>query len=287
LSKEKELQDLQINRQGQVLEKQVLEAKTREQKLRFAEIEKSLRDKEIKNQKLVRNLLLAVLALVLSLGAISFNRYQLGKKLEQQKGLLAMRSHISQDLHDDIGASLSNINILNELAKRNLTQPEKSREYLAKASEDIQRISESLSDIVWNINPRYDDAESLFIRMKRYAADMFDARNIIGQFTFPDEIKNMNITMAQRRDLYLIFKEAVNNLVKYSGAANAVIQISMAGKTISMLVKDDGKGFDAASAEKGNGLRNMRQRAQASGAEISIKSQMGKGTEIYLQLYYS
>ncbi len=284
LSKEKELQDLKINQQDISMEKQMLVARTRQQQLELAKKEKTLKEEELQNQKQVRNLLLAGMVLVILLGAILFNRYQLKKKLEQQRGLLSMRNSISQDLHDDIGASLSNINILNELAKRNLAQPEKSKDYLSRASEDIQRISESLSDIVWNINPKYDDAESLFIRMKRYGADMFDGKNINGQFELPPAGAPLNMSMTQRRDLYLIFKEAVNNLVKYSGAKNAVVKITTDNTSLSMLVKDDGKGFEEGPGKTGNGLRNMRQRAAASGADISIKSVPGQGTEIFLQI---
>ena len=87
-------------------------------------------------------------------------------RIKQLSKLQFMRNNISRNLHDDIGASLSNINILTELAKRNKNNPEKSTEYLDKAGEDIQYISQNLSDIVWNINPMYDNAESLFIRMK-------------------------------------------------------------------------------------------------------------------------
>jgi signal transduction histidine kinase len=193
-----------------------------------------------------------------------------------------LRNNISKDLHDDIGASLSNINILNELTRRNIGQPEKSKEYLAKASEDIQRISESLSDIVWNINPKYDDPENLFIRMKRYVADMLDGKNINGEFDFPDNAAKFTLSMTRRRDLYLIFKEAVNNLIKYSGASNAVIKVSVTEQHISLLIKDDGKGFDRSTVRMGNGLQNMEQRAKAAGGVLSVHSIPGKGTTVEL-----
>ena len=195
-----------------------------------------------------------------------------------------MRNHISQDLHDDIGASLSNINILNELARRNLSQPDVSAGYLSKASEDIQRISESLSDIVWNINPRYDQLETLFVRMKRYAADMFDGKNIHSRFVFPETENGIQLSMTQRRDLYLVFKEAVNNLVKYSGASEALVQLSADNNQLKMLISDNGKGFDRSLVRAGNGLHNMEQRARSSGGEISISSEPGKGTKVVLEM---
>ncbi|MBL7723730.1 MAG: tetratricopeptide repeat protein [Chitinophagaceae bacterium] len=282
LSKSRELQDTRIRQQEGELEKKELIATANQQQLELAAKEKQLQERKIKNQQTQRNLLLAGLGLVFLLGYTYFNRYQLKKKLEQQKSLLAMRNNISRDLHDDIGASLSNINILNELAKRNIDQPEKSKEYLSKASEDIQQISESLSDIVWNINPKYDDIQNLFVRMKRYAADMMDGKNINGQFEFPADETSLHLTMTQRRDLYLIFKEAINNLVKYSGAREATVRLNADKNNIILRVEDNGKGFDRQLIKQGNGLSNMEQRAKVSGAELNIFSGTGRGTTIEL-----
>jgi signal transduction histidine kinase len=219
---------------------------------------------------------------ILLLGSLLYGlyRYRINRFMEMQN----LRNNISQDLHDDIGASLSSINILNELARRNIGQPEKSKEYLSRSSEDIQRISESLSDIVWNINPRYDDLQNLFIRMKRYAADMLDGKNINGQFDFPANEPGFTLSMKQRRDLYLIFKEAVNNLAKYSQAKNAVIRITTDAHKIELLVRDDGEGFDLSNTKTGNGLQNMQQRAKASGAEVIITSKPGEGTTVKLEM---
>ena len=116
---------------------------------------------------------------------------------------------------------------------------------------------------------------------------MFDGKNICGQFELPPPGTALNMSMTQRRDLYLIYKEAVNNLVKYSNAKNAVVKITTDNSSVSMLVKDDGKGFDEGVGKAGNGLRNMRQRAIASGADIAIKSVPGHGTEILLELRHA
>lgn len=284
LSKSQELQDSKIRQQEQELEKQLLLTQANAQQLELIEKENVLRQKQLKDQKLVKNLLIGGLILFILLGITYFNRYQLKKKLEQQKGLLAMRNNISQDLHDDIGASLSNINILNELARRSINQPEKSKEYLATASEDIQRISESLSDIVWNINPRYDDLQNLFVRMKRYAADMFDGKNINGQFEFPANEPGLALSMTKRRDLYLIFKEAINNLAKYSEAKNAIVRVTTDEKSVQLFIKDDGRGFDRSKIKIGNGLLNMEQRSAAADAILSVESQPGFGTTVKLKM---
>jgi len=206
-------------------------------------------------------------------------------RIRQLQRLQEMRNTISRNLHDDIGASLSNISILNELAKRNAGNGQKATTYLVKAGEDIQRISESLSDIVWNINPRYDELDNLFIRMKRYAADMLDGKNIEAQLGFPNEWPHkMKMSMEQRRDLYLVFKEAVHNLVKYSGATEAEIRISLWRGSVELLVRDNGKGFDLNQVTWGNGLQNMKQRAAKWKGQLQIDSAPGSGTCIRMHM---
>jgi signal transduction histidine kinase len=123
--------------------------------------------------------------------------------------------------------------------------------------------------------------------MKRYAADMLDGKNINGQFDFPVNEPGFTLSMTQRRDLYLIFKEAVNNLAKYSQAKHAVIRITTEAHKIELLVKDDGKGFDLSNTKTGNGLQNMQQRAKASGAEVTITSKPGEGTTVKLEMRIS
>jgi signal transduction histidine kinase len=284
LSQQQQLRDLRIQKQGEEIEKQLLVAKNNQQELQLAEKEKQIKDKQLQAQKLIRNLLVGGLAALVLVGIILFNRYQLKKKLEQQKVMLEMRNDISRNLHDDIGASLSNINILNELTRRNVSNPEKAQSYLTKAGDDIQRISESLSDIVWNINPQYDDPENLLIRMKRYAADMMEGKNIAAELIFPVGSEKMAMPMDQRRDFYLIFKEAVNNLVKYSKATEARVEIGESGQHIYLRVTDNGNGFDMKTVRFGNGLQNMKQRAEKWKGSLQVVSVSGEGTTILLDL---
>jgi len=280
LSKENELRDARLKQQGEELEKQVLLAQNQQQQLKISEQAKDFQDKQLANQKQLRNVMIACIVVFLILAIVLFNRYQLKKKLQQQAELLNVRNDISRNLHDDIGASLSNIGILNELAKRNTGNKEKVGEYLGKAGEDIQRISESLSDIVWNINPKYDDLDNLFVRMKRYGADMLEGKNIAGELVFPEESLQVKLSMVQRRDLYLIYKEVINNLVKYSEAGRATVQVQINRHHLGMEISDDGKGFDPESNGNGNGLNNIRQRALSCNGTLDIHSAPGKGTRI-------
>ena len=207
-------------------------------------------------------------------------RYRIG----QLKKLQAMRNTISTNLHDDIGASLSNIHILTVLTQRNIHQPESATSYITKAGDEIQRISESLSDIVWNINPKYDDLGNLFIRMKRYAADMLDGKNIASELIFPENPDKFTMPMDQRRDFYLIFKEAINNLTKYADATTATVKVTTNHDSIHLEVSDNGKGFDKHEVQFGNGMQNMKQRAEKWKSIFHVSSEPGQGTRISMNM---
>jgi signal transduction histidine kinase len=214
--------------------------------------------------------------LIIAISGILFALYRY--RIRQLTRLHAMRDNISRNLHDDIGSSLTNIHILNELAQRNLEDKTKAEGYISKSAETIQRISESLSDIVWNINPRYDNINHLLTRMKWYAAEMMDGKNIEGEIIFPELSEGFTMPMDQRRDFYLIFKELVNNMAKHSGATKAEITIAASHHKIELTVTDNGKGFDRAISKKGNGLESMQARAAKWNGEMEITTAPGKGT---------
>ena len=200
---------------------------------------------------------------------------------EKERKLQNIRNDIAGNLHDDIGSTLSNVNILTELAKRNTREnPAKSFEYLEQAGDDINRISESLSDIVWNINPRYDSIENLFLRMKHYAVVTLEGNNIIYKLDLPSLEQPMIMDMNARRDFYLIFKEAINNLGKYSKATEATVNINVEGNKILLSINDNGIGFDPEKSIMGNGIYNMRKRSKACYGDFMIKSSPGKGTQV-------
>ena len=284
LQQQQQLQNLKLAQQEEELQKQQLLAKNKEQELQLVQTEKLLNERQLQNQKQLRNGIMTGTVLLLLLGGIGFSRYQLKKKLEQQNSLEEMRNHIASDLHDDVGASLSNINILNELTRRNADNPAKVNEYLSKASDDIRQVSEGISDIVWNINPRYDNLEHLFVRMKRYAADIMDAKNINYQIDFPEQASDIKLDMDKRRDLYLLFKEAINNLAKYSRATHAHIRLSLEKSLVRLTINDNGIGFDTRNNKKGNGLQNMNQRAHLLKGNLIVDSEPGKGTRLLLEM---
>lgn len=223
------------------------------------------------------------LVLLVMLVGILYFAYR--TKIERLLAIENLRSKVARDLHDDMGSTLSTINILSTMAQSKLsTEPQKSSELLARIGENSQRMMEAMDDIVWSIKPQNDSMEKIMARMREFAGQLCDARNIHLKFTHSPEVALVKLNMETRRDLFLIFKEAVNNLAKYSMAENASIDLSIDTHHLMLNIYDDGKGFDLENANEGNGLNNMQKRSAAIKAKLEITAQAGKGCHIFLRL---
>jgi signal transduction histidine kinase len=142
-----------------------------------------------------------------------------------------------------------------------------------------------MGDIVWAINPRRDRLSDLTQRMRRFASDVLSAQDIEFSFNVPDPQHNIRLGPDMRRELFLIFKESINNIVRHSGCAAVEITFLVTDGALDLTLRDDGRGFDpdSASASEGNGLDNMRRRARKLGGQLLIRSSTGRGTEINLK----
>jgi signal transduction histidine kinase len=219
--------------------------------------------------------------LLLLIGLLVFNRYRIIDRTRRIIELEKMRNHIARDLHDDIGSTLSSIHILSKVALQSHADSSSS---LSKIMDRSSAIMEKMDDIVWTINPRNDTMEQLLYRMKEFAAEMLEPLNI--QYTFDEDgdLSSLQVDIRQRKDLYLLFKEAVNNAAKYSRCKHLLIQIRRTKDYLQMEIADDGIGFTEDGLKSGNGLKNMRERAASMPASIRIDSVLGKGTSIDLQV---
>lgn len=210
--------------------------------------------------------------------------------LQRVKRLLAVekvRSRVARDLHDDMGSTLSTINILSSMAKSKMQDDAvKAAAYLGKISENSQQMMEAMDDIVWSIKPSNDSMQKVVARMREFSTDVLEANDILLHFTVADEVYNVKLDMEARRDWFLIFKEAVNNAAKYSKADNVWINLSVEKSDLLLSVKDNGIGFDVAKADNGNGLGNMQKRADNLQGKLAINSQQGGGTEIQLRMRF-
>lgn len=279
-----ELQHLKIKQQDEELEKSLLLAQTKEQQLKIAASERLLNEKQLQNQKQLRNALIGGTILILILAAVLFNRFQLKKKLEQQKILQNVRNNIAKDLHDEIGSTLTSINILSKVSKKHLVGDiEKSSAILENITEQSQNMQQAMSDIVWAIRPDNDLFENMLVRMREYVSHTLEHKNIETSFEVSANIMQQPLVMEQRRDLFLIFKEAVNNATKYSKASSVNIHLARNNGHIRMTINDDGVGFDTSRISSSNGLRNMKERAAALNGELTIQSSPGRGTSVGLE----
>ena len=222
-------------------------------------------------------------------------RYQLIKKVESQEALLKERLRISRELHDDIGSTLGSISIYSEVARKRTAKKENTNEVLSKIGHASRELIDKMSDIVWSLNPNNESFEQLQHHMMAFAAMILAPQNIQFDFIVDEELKSIQFTGEQRKNIFLIFKEALHNIAKYADCKNVFVHLSVNDNNMAMEIKDDGKGFDASEVTKisllteveslgGNGIKNMQARANDMNAGFNIHSKINEGTAVQLTL---
>ncbi len=211
------------------------------------------------------------------------HRYRLAKLIQVQN----VRNAIASDLHDEIGSNLSAIAVFSELAGNpRKTIPEVAG-LLKKISDYTQNSQDSMSDIVWMINSKHDRLGALKIRMHSFANEVLETKDIRLRFSSEPLLDDIKLTMQQRKAVYLIFKESINNILKYAGADEVVVEISRENNMIQLSITDNGKGFIEneqrnKNSKGGNGLDNMKKRADTINGKLQVRSTEGAGTNISL-----
>lgn len=226
-----------------------------------------------------------VLAAILIFGGMIrfIYRRRVSRLLEMER----VRTRIATDLHDDIGANLTKIAILSEVAKQQSGQNSSGngKDNLLGSVAEISRESISaMGDIVWAINPKKDSLIGLTRRMRQHAEEILQQRDISLEFDAPVVEADIKLDADIRRNVYLIFKEAVNNIIRHSNAAAVRIDFALVDKELILQISDDGKGFDKAREYDGNGLLNIKKRAEDCGGQLEIDSTANAGTKIVLRL---
>jgi signal transduction histidine kinase len=217
-------------------------------------------------------------------------------EIESRQALLYERLRISRELHDDIGTTLGSISIYSEVAKKRTQKNENTNEVLSKIGLASRELIDKMSDIVWSLNPNNESFEQLQNRMMTFVAIMLGPRNILYDFIADEELKKIQFTAGQRKNIFLIFKEALHNIVKYANCKTAGITLSVQNNDFIMTIKDDGKGFDVSyittneilsegKSLGGNGIKNMNVRADDMNARLCISSKINEGTTIRLTLH--
>ncbi|MFT3705368.1 MAG: two-component regulator propeller domain-containing protein [Agriterribacter sp.] len=228
------------------------------------------------------------LAIILAaIGALLYylHRLRVRRLLQLEK----VRSKLARDLHDDMGSTLSTINILSNMAMHQKTLDEfTSKQYLQKINHSATQMMQSMDDIVWSINPANDSAVKMLARMKETAGAILEPQQIEYSFEVNDKVKALSFSTEYRQEIFLVFKEAINNIVKYAQCTEVKIHMTKQEQFLVLGIIDNGKGFEAGanagSTIRGNGLKNMEKRAAQLKGSVSITSIKDKGTSVTLRV---
>jgi signal transduction histidine kinase len=245
-----------------------------ETRLLNLEVQQVKQQNEISNTRVY--LLLAFL--ILGMGAFLLYRYKARQKLQ----IVQLQNKISQDLHDDVGSSLSSLQVYSTVASKLMdSQPAKAKEMLEKIAVQSKILMENIGDIVWSMKPGNEQQIQLNAKIKNFVSDVLSAANINYAINIDEGAEALVKNITAKKNILLIIKEAVNNTVKYSNASDVAVSIKKIDDHICVQVADNGKGFDAAAEKtKGDGLSNMQKRTEELQGIFEITSTSGKGTTV-------
>ena len=261
------------------------EAEKKEQEIALLKKDQLLNHLNLEKQKDFQWGAIIFLVLLLIIGFLVINRYRVIQRTKRLIDMERMRNTIARDLHDDIGSTISSINILSKVALQQHAQGDiPMGSSIQKIKDRSESIMESMSDIVWAINPHHDTIEQMIFRMKEFAAEILEPLNIKYSFKEEGHFLMAKLDVEKRKDFYLLFKEAVNNAAKYSGCRTVFINLKQEPRLLHLYIEDDGKGFDVNELKTGNGLVNMRRRADSMKGSFRIDSAVGRGTKISVDL---
>jgi len=211
------------------------------------------------------------------------------QRVEQQSALERERSRIAQDLHDDLGSSLTRISLLSELVRADKDHPAQVELHAGKLSQSASQTVRALEEIVWAVRPGSDTLQSLVDYITHFAGEIFEGSPARCRLDVPDELPARTLPPDVRHNIFLIVKETLTNTLKHASATEVHLQIKLTPQSLNLSITDNGRGFDltAATADgKRNGLDNMHRRAQAVGGKLILTSTPGAGTRVELAVAF-
>ncbi len=228
------------------------------------------------------------LGLLIMLILILLYRFRVNKLLEVER----IRSSIALDLHDDIGSTLTEIALYSDVSLRELRSEliknslngrfRKIENLLESIGKTSRRLIDAMNDIVWAVDPKNDSFESFLLRIKTQTAQMLGVKGIDYKIEIQDRVSNLNLPLMYRRQLHLIFKEALNNVIRHARAKNVEVEMKKVGQSFLMIITDDGIGINTAPVKGGNGLNSMKKRASILKGDLEIEPAGDGGTRIEL-----
>ncbi|HRP89295.1 MAG TPA: tetratricopeptide repeat protein [Edaphocola sp.] len=229
-------------------------------------------------------LLLIILLLLIGLAVTIYRRLKLKQERKRTQELEKLRHNIAGDLHDDVGSTLSSIQILSEIASQQCGDNLPLKQSILSITELSNKVSNGIRELMWTVNPAHDKLESLVGQLRKIASGLLEFNNI--NFRLIENIQNPKkiLSAAQRKEILMIFKEAVNNARKYSKCKHIEVEVREESELLLLSIKDDGQGFDINNVKLGNGLNNMKYRVEKLKGKLEIQSENNKGTRILLQM---
>ena len=206
-------------------------------------------------------------------------------RLEKEQAVEKERNRIARDMHDDLGSGLTKIAILSEVAKTQLQQKDEAAIQLEKISFSSRELVDNLQDIIWVLNPKNDSLESLAVYIREYTLKFFDASQLTVHFDYPQQMPAHKLSEEQRRNIFLVIKETLNNIAKHAEAESITVSLLANKDALEVSIKDDGRGFDRLSVRPfANGLSNMKNRVEQIGGVYEIISCPRQGSETKLSI---
>jgi signal transduction histidine kinase len=206
------------------------------------------------------------------------------ERLERSHEMERERARIAQDLHDDLGTSLTQISLMSSLLDRENAAPAETRSLTREIRATSRTMVAALNEIVWAVNPKNDSLNELAGYLGNVAEAFFRSGAIRCRLDIPNDLPDHPLTSEVRHGLFLAFKEAINNVAKHSLATEIQVRIRCPESELQLAIQDDGTGFDPAAKRPGNGLMNMRQRLEKMGGTCEVRSAPGEAATILFRL---
>lgn len=252
------------------------ESEKKDRAIKLLNAQARLAQQKISEQRIIQIFSLVSVVLAIILFVVLINRSQIKQQLREVK----VRNQLAGDLHDEVGSSLSSIWLLSKMALKNEEEAAENKSILEKISGNTKEVINKMSDIVWMMNPKYDEGENLREKLEQHIAGIKEIAPFKVNLDIAVGIDNIKFPMEIRKSIFLISKEAINNALKYSCATQLNINVSLVGNTLQMIIADNGKGFDEATIVKGNGLETMSLRAKNCKGKFELRSTLCKGVTI-------